>query len=151
LDRIDRVSVGRELLIDYKTGAAAPRSWFGDRPDDPQLPAYTLARTTRPAGLAFGIVKRGGCRMQGLGERGGLGEGIDAFDQAKFEDQAPDWARQLEAWSQRLTTLGAQFRSGEVRVNPKRYPQTCRHCGFASLCRVTELLDLNAQDEPDDE
>jgi RecB family exonuclease len=149
LDRVDRLPDGRELLIDYKTGEAAPRHWFGERPDEPQLPAYALTRTPPPAGLAFAIVKRGKCRLHGLAEDDQLGAGIEALEFAKLEGKAEDWPAQIAAWEKTLDALSAQFRGTEVRVDPKRHPHTCRTCTFASLCRVGELLG-SVEAEPGD-
>jgi ATP-dependent helicase/nuclease subunit B len=140
LDRVDRLPDGREVLIDYKTGEAATRHWLGERPDEPQLPAYAVARTQRPAGLAFAIVKRGKCRLHGLAEDAEIGKGIDSLEAARIDGKADDWPAQVAAWAATLDALGAQFRGTAVRVDPKRYPQTCRTCSFASLCRVGELL-----------
>lgn len=41
-DRVDRLQDGRRVLIDYKTGEADPNDWLGPRPDEPQLPLYSL-------------------------------------------------------------------------------------------------------------
>jgi probable DNA repair protein len=150
LDRLDRLPDGREVLLDYKTGEAATRGWFGERPDEPQLPAYAVARAQRPAGLAFAVVKRGKCRLHGLAEDGELGKGIDSLETGRIEGKAGDWPAQVAAWAAVLDALGAQFRGTSVRVDPKRYPQTCRTCGFASLCRVRELLGSH-EAEPGDE
>lgn len=148
LDRVDRLADGGELLIDYKTGEASLKHWFGERPDDPQLPAYATLRSERPAGLAFAIVKRGRCRMQGLAQQTGVSEGVAGF--AAAEERAADWPAQLDAWAATLDALGRQFRGTEVRVNPKRYPDTCRYCGFAALCRVEDLLDRADEDADGD-
>jgi probable DNA repair protein len=147
-DRVDRMPDGREVLIDYKTGEASAqrRRWFGARPDEPQLPAYAIARAQPPAGLAFGIVQRGRCELRGLAEEGGFGNGIEALDTASLDAKAADWPAQLRAWNGTLEALGAQFRGTEVRVDPKQYPQTCRYCTFSALCRVGELLAARASD-----
>ncbi|MDP5070993.1 MAG: PD-(D/E)XK nuclease family protein [Congregibacter sp.] len=43
LDRIDQLSDGRQLIIDYKSGAiGSVNQWLGDRPTRPQLPLYAL-------------------------------------------------------------------------------------------------------------
>jgi probable DNA repair protein len=143
LDRVDRLADGGEVLIDYKTGAAALQDWFGERPDDPQLPLYTLTRAATPAALAFGLVRRGNCSLTGLGTRDGVAPGIRGFGPGAT-DTASDWPAQLAAWRATLERLAAEFRSGRVPVEPKRYPQTCTHCDLRPLCRVEELLGRNA-------
>ncbi len=42
IDRIDRLNDGSIMLIDYKTGLTHLKSWFGDRPQQPQLPLYAV-------------------------------------------------------------------------------------------------------------
>jgi probable DNA repair protein len=143
LDRVDRLADGGEMLIDYKTGAASPQDWFGERPDDPQLPLYTLTRGAAPAALAFGLVRRGNCSLAGLGVRDAVAPGIRSLEPGGA-DTARDWPAQLVAWRATLERLAAEFRSGRVPVDPKRYPQTCTHCDLRPLCRVEELLGHNA-------
>lgn len=149
LDRIDRLPDGRELLIDYKTGGATSRSWFGERPDEPQLPAYAITRAKPPSGLAFGIVRRGECRLHGLAQDGDMARGIDALQAAKPEDKAADWPAQIARWRAVLDALGEQFRGTLVRVDPKKHPGTCRNCAFGSLCRVRELLGIDDAESDD--
>ena len=50
-DRVDRLDDGQLFLVDYKTGQCNPKDWFGERPDEPQLPVYALAMddSRRPA------------------------------------------------------------------------------------------------------
>jgi probable DNA repair protein len=143
LDRVDRLADGGEVLIDYKTGAAAPYDWFGERPDDPQLPLYTLTRAATPTALAFGLVRRGNCSLTGLGAHGGVAPGIRRFEPGAA-GTASDWPAQLAEWRATLERLAGEFRSGRVPVDPKRYPQTCTHCDLRPLCRVEELLGRNA-------
>ena len=57
IDRVDRVVSGEEIIIDYKTGKVAPRKWFGDRPEEPQLPLYAISVHNTPAAVAFGIIR----------------------------------------------------------------------------------------------
>jgi probable DNA repair protein len=146
-DRIDRLPDGREALIDYKTGNVRPAQWFGARPDEPQLLAYALTRTPRPAALAFAVVRAGECAVRGVAEDEGFGAGIDALEKAKAADKAQDWPAQLAAWSATLDVLGAQFRGSEVRADPKHGAQTCRLCAFGALCRIGDVRHDSAGEE----
>jgi ATP-dependent helicase/nuclease subunit B len=60
VDRVDRVGDGL-FFVDYKTGADVdPKQWSGPRPDDPQLPLYTLlAEADELKGVAFAKVRAG--------------------------------------------------------------------------------------------
>ena len=147
LDRVDRLADGGELLLDYKTGEVAVKRWFGVRPDEPQLPLYTLARGQPPAALAFARVKRGESGFAGLGERSGIAPGVDSLSGAKAADAPGRWPDQLAAWRETLHALGEQLRSGLASVDPKHFPYTCQYCDLATLCRVYELRAQEAQDE----
>ena len=58
IDRIDQVELGL-VLLDYKTGKVDSKACDGERPDEPQLPAYAVLRQdsaideTTLAGVAF--------------------------------------------------------------------------------------------------
>jgi hypothetical protein len=43
---------------------------------------------------------------------------------------------QVDAWREVLESLARAFHSGDARVSPKRYPQTCDHCQQRLLCRL---------------
>jgi probable DNA repair protein len=158
-DRIDRLEDGRLLLVDYKTGQCNPRDWFGERPDEPQLPVYALAMDDtgegRVAGLAFGVLRPGELGYRGLGE-GGLGEGGQGEgepgdggtgplapgvgDVAKSRtvgaSEAADWEAHKSLWRERLARIARAYLDGDARVDPKDAGATCRYCGLQPLCRI---------------
>jgi ATP-dependent helicase/nuclease subunit B len=49
-----------EIILDYKTGSAAPADWLGPRPDEPQLPLYAVvSNNPNLAAVAFASVRPG--------------------------------------------------------------------------------------------
>ncbi|WP_047487678.1 PD-(D/E)XK nuclease family protein [Terriglobus sp. TAA 43] len=149
VDRIDRIPLadGSEatLLIDYKTGSAERKDWFGDRPDAPQLPLYAIASGIPDVqGIAFGRVRVGRLGMnfeEMLADRALLG------DQAsKGRRTEPTFAERMEEWQHDLTTLAEAFARSEAVVEPKDYLITCKRCPSRLLCRV-DVTRL----EPDDD
>lgn len=149
VDRIDRIPLadGSEatLLIDYKTGAAERKDWFGDRPDAPQLPLYAIASGIPDVqGIAFGRVRVGRLGMnfeEMLTDRALLG------DQASKGRRAePTFHERMEEWQRDLTALAEAFARGEAVVEPKDYLTTCKRCPSRLLCRV-DVTRL----EPDDD
>jgi probable DNA repair protein len=150
-DRVDRLldGAGAELLIDYKTGDASVNAWFGERPDEPQLPLYALARDPPPAGLAFARVARGQCGFAGLAATTGETPGVKALTAHKGAVAAADWPAQLAQWRVTLDALAQRFRTGPSPVLPKAYPLTCRYCDLGTLCRVSELREAVEEQRED--
>jgi ATP-dependent helicase/nuclease subunit B len=151
LDRVDRLESGGLLLLDYKTGEAKTAHWFDARPDDPQLPLYTLAVEEPVAALAFGQVRAGACALVGLADRPGAAEQVRAFPPVRFAGGSATWSAQLEEWRRVLAGLAEAFRRGDAAVDPKRYPETCEHCELGTLCRVRELRARRALTELEEE
>jgi hypothetical protein len=143
LDRVDSLAQGGELLIDYKsgTGPSAIAMWMGERPDEPQLPLYHLARPTLPEALAFAQVRRGECGFSGLSRDLGVAEGIARLSSSRFANVFRDWPALLSHWRVTLAALATQFRSGAAPVDPKKGALTCRNCDLSALCRVSEVMD----------
>jgi probable DNA repair protein len=153
IDRVDRVH-GRRLLIDYKTGKASRNGWFGERPDEPQLPLYALALDTdghsaeSVAALCFARLRRAQMGFDGVGEDQSWVPGIreigNSTGAAGAHKDFSDMAQLKAHWAQVLTALAEQFADGDARVDPK--PQACRYCAVRALCRVDALGRVNAGD-----
>jgi ATP-dependent helicase/nuclease subunit B len=150
VDRIDTLEDGRKLLIDYKTGKVAARQWFGERPEEPQLPLYSTALAEPVAGLLFAQLQTGGLGFNGVLEEAGLVPGVKAWSQLKQSRELPGWEALLADWRATLETLGAAFCAGEARVDPRDYPDTCRYCTLTPLCRVQERTPLAVTEDDDD-
>jgi ATP-dependent helicase/nuclease subunit B len=151
VDRIDRVelpqeagedAVAGEIILDYKTGNAAPKDWLSERPNQPQLPLYAVT-SGRPnlAGVAFAIIRPGDeLALRGYQAADGVLPRPSRLEAASFDAQ-------LEEWRGVLTALAEDFHAGVAEVAPKSYPQTCKHCEQRLFCR----LDTAAFDAEDDE
>ena len=134
IDRVDETDAG-ELIIDYKTGSAAPSDWSTDRPDAPQLPLYAaLSNAQDLYGVAFGLVRAG----DDLALRGYAAEKVSLPSRMKMT--LVDMEGQVEEWRRVLVALATEFSLGEARVNPKKYPSTCSHCAQRILCRLDASL-----------
>jgi probable DNA repair protein len=151
--RVDRVDLAlgegntgqpsSEIILDYKTGPASPADWLGDRPDAPQLPLYAVvSHAPQLAAVAFASVRPG----KDLGLHGY--ESQDGVLPKAAKLKAESLEAQVAEWGQVLTALAEDFHSGEARVDPKQYPQTCAHCEQRLLCRLDPVtLDANSLDE----
>lgn len=143
-DRVDRLSDGQLFLIDYKTGPSNPKDWFGERPDEPQLPVYAVAMDDAGegcvAGLAFASLRPGELGFRGLGAGDGLVPGVNGVDTSKLQGalEAADWEGHKSLWRERLSALARAYLQGDARVDPKVPGATCRYCGLQVLCRIHE-------------
>jgi hypothetical protein len=151
LDRVDRLAAGDEMLIDYKSGESKLASWFGERPDEPQLPLYAITRPHAPGALAFAHVARGDSALLGVAARDDVAPGIQ-LPPSRLHPSG-DWARLMQNWRAILEQLASAFRSGAAPVAPKKRNENCSLCDYALPCRVSELLDraAPAPDRPRDD
>ncbi|MEO8626967.1 MAG: PD-(D/E)XK nuclease family protein [Betaproteobacteria bacterium] len=153
LDRIDRVAGGGEFLLDYKTGEVRLKMWMGERPDEPQLPLYSIAREATPQAVGFARVCRGESYFVGLAAQRGIAEKGIAEDVRELPHRSwplhLDWTSLLTDWRRILEQLATGFRSGVAVVDPKYPSKTCDFCELATLCRVSEVVDRGAPTRSD--
>jgi ATP-dependent helicase/nuclease subunit B len=146
VDRIDELSDGSRLLLDYKTaGDVSSKLWFGDRPDEPQLPIYArFSGIERVAGIAFAQIRFGGkTALHAIAQD--PASQIGAAAKAALLD-----ASVFSEWDSVLGRLAGEFLRGEAPVNPKRGNQTCQYCSLHGICRVrSQAVDLTTDDEED--
>jgi probable DNA repair protein len=146
IDRIDRLSDGSRLLIDYKTGAAN-RDWQGERPDNPQLPLYALLHRKSLIAVAYGKINAAECAFVAESERKG------AFLPRKLATRMEGMgslAELMELWAKRIERLALEFGEGRAAVDPTL--TACRSCHLHGLCRVPSTMDLSESlDEPPEE
>jgi probable DNA repair protein len=129
IDRIDRIADGRDVIIDYKTGSPSDRSWEGERPEEPQLPLYSVVYNERPlAGVLFAQLKTGDLKFLGVVDGAVVIPGADS----------DDLAARIIGWQKVMVHLATEFRAGHAEADPKEPVKTCRYCQLACLCRVAE-------------
>jgi RecB family exonuclease len=134
IDRIDRLSDGARVLIDYKTGAADP-DWRGERPDNPQLPVYALLSPHALVAVAYAKVNAAESGFVVESERGDIFprtrrtelEGMRAF------------AELIPVWSRRIERIAGEFAAGHAQVAPTI--KACKSCKLQGLCRVPAALE----------
>jgi ATP-dependent helicase/nuclease subunit B len=150
VDRVDTVADGL-FFVDYKTGADVdPKQWSGPRPDDPQLPLYTLlAEGDELKGVAFAKV-RAGRDMKWHGYQ--AEEGI--LPPSRSKTNIRDLASLADEWRQVLTQLAEDFAAGKAEVHPKSFEINCTRCAQRLLCRIDpsslgEFAEENSEEAED--
>jgi ATP-dependent helicase/nuclease subunit B len=141
VDRVDSVKDGL-FFVDYKTGASVdPKQWLGPRPDDPQLPLYTLlAEAEELKGVAFAKVRAGrDMKWHGFQSEEGI--------LPRSRTNVRDMASLAEEWRSVLTSLAEDFAAGKADVRPKSFEVNCARCAQRLLCRVDPSSLLEFADE----
>ena len=129
IDRVDRIDDGRDVIIDYKTSLQSVAKWESERPEEPQLPLYSVVYDERPlAAVLFGQLKTGDLKFKGVVD------GALVIPGAK----SGDLAARITEWRSVMEHLAAEFRAGHAEANPKAPDKACRHCSLAGFCRIAE-------------
>jgi ATP-dependent helicase/nuclease subunit B len=134
IDRIDRLADGSRVLLDYKTGAAIA-DWRGERPDNPQLPIYSLLH---PEGLVAVAYARVNAAEPGFTSESERREIFNPRSRSSQLEGMPDFAALVGVWSRRVERIAGEFVSGRAEVAPTL--RACKTCDLQGLCRVPAAL-----------
>lgn len=138
IDRVDELADGKKLILDYKTSKNNDiNAWFSERPEEPQLPLYSLLDRENNAAITFAEIKSGEHCFKGISHYDLDIKGIKPIAQIK-KATAESWSQQLTQWDSILKKLSNDFYQGEASVDPKDADQTCLWCSLKPFCRVNE-------------
>jgi ATP-dependent helicase/DNAse subunit B len=153
LDRIDQLSDGSQLVIDYKTGSVSPSDWQPPRPEDVQLPLYAgfaLGDDEELGGLVFAKLRPGEMNFAGfVGDASTtLFAGLKGYNPLVKNQLS---AEMLMDWRDCIEQLARDFIDGKAAVEPRDPPRTCEYCGLETLCRIQESQPLPEEDDASEE
>jgi len=143
IDRVDELEAGGKIIIDYKTGTVSPKQWFGERPEDPQLPLYSTVEGGDIDAVLFGQVRADGSDFKGVVSSDELIPGLPPKRKGEQADACEHWPNVLTEWKTTIETLAEQFQQGIATVDPLKGSTTCQssYCELMPLCRIHEQSD----------
>ncbi|MGE5472385.1 MAG: PD-(D/E)XK nuclease family protein [Bacteroidota bacterium] len=149
VDRIDRLDDGRQVIIDYKTGAAIDiRNWAEARLTEPQLPIYAALVNDEVAAVVFAKVLPDKPGFAGIADEKDLLPGVQGagdekqkiFDPAQF----PDWIAVVTHWRERLHAVAREVKVGRAGVSFAD-EKALQYCEVLPLLRLPERRRLLAE------
>jgi len=139
MDRVDRLSNGSLVLIDYKSGKQTTKRLEGDRPQEPQLLVYAAALDEPVDGLYFGELRNRNARPVGHGERKHFPK------QRGTQEHGNDWDEFLASSKDTVLRLATEFQQGAAAVAP--ISGACAYCRIKPICRVGGSSEGEAEEE----
>ncbi|MGC9291987.1 MAG: PD-(D/E)XK nuclease family protein [Acidobacteriaceae bacterium] len=158
IDRIDNVVEGT-VLIDYKTGTTVVSACDGERPDEPQLPAYAVLMRNQAAfdrpliGVAIGSLQAKSLGFKVVYSLPQVFERKEANgprSRTSILKTKSGFMERVDIWEDTLQHLAKDFCAGVASVDPKSPGITCAYCDQRILCRVAETQ-VSTQDEHDED
>ena len=134
MDRLDQLTDGSQLVIDYKTGQTQQNHWFKAPIIEPQLPLYCAFGVAEIHGIAFAELSNQGVQFKGVSAHAMDITGIKTIDsiQTTAHDQ---WNELRMYWARQLIQLANDFNKGHCTVSPVD-ATACRYCDLQALCRI---------------
>lgn len=148
VDRIDRLADGRQVIIDYKTGAGIDtKNWAAQRITEPQLPIYAALVNDEVAAVVFAKVLLDKPAFAGVADEKDILPGVHGVgdDKQKIFDPAefPDWIAVVTHWRERLHAVASEVKAGVASVSFAD-EQGLQYCEVLPLLRLPERRRLLA-------
>lgn len=148
VDRIDQLADGRQVIIDYKTGASIDtKNWAALRITEPQLPIYAALVNEDVAAVVFAKVLLDKPAFAGVADEKDILPGVQGIgdDKQKIFDPAefPDWVAVITHWRERLHAVAKEVRQGQAGVMFAD-EKALQYCEVLPLLRLPERRRLLA-------
>lgn len=137
LDRVDYLSDGNRLVIDYKTGKPVLSDLFSERPEEPQLLLYQVALDQQESdssntGIGYGVINSSKTTLAAVLPQG---KGVTTIGGRKPSDYS-DWNMLAQKWKSTIERLAEEFNVGHAAITPSR--NACRYCDLKAACRIQQ-------------
>ena len=145
---IDRLADGRQVIIDYKTGASIDtKNWAAQRITEPQLPIYAALVNDEVAAVVFAKVLLDKPAFAGVADEKDILPGVQGIgdDKQKIFDPAefPDWVAVVTHWRERLHAVAGEVKAGVAGVSFAD-EKGLQYCEVLPLLRLPERRRLLA-------
>jgi len=153
LDRVDELTGGERIIIDYKTGPCSKDYWLPGRPKEPQMLIYAFHGGFNA--IAFASLGAERPSFVGVSQLDNMLPKVKGIESdVKWRGKITgvnNWRELNERWKETLTALAHDFLHGVADVDPnealKGRESPCEYCEFIILCRKTELGLFNFKEE----
>lgn len=137
IDRIDQLTTGELLIIDYKTSKLLSNNFnFINKTelniDDPQLLIYSLYDNIK--GIILANIRSDQIQLHGL-----IDSKMNVFNKNILSKKLliiNDWENCFNIIYDKLYNLIYEFKQGIAKVQPKYLNTTCRICELQKFCRI---------------
>ena len=145
VDRVDRLSTGQRIVIDYKSSAGQSATDWSQSPlKSPQLPCYSQVIADVET-VAIGQVSMNEPGYLTLGADIGLDDADKKSKKAMDRAGVSELAGLKDQWLADLRSLVSAFVDGSGTATPS--PSACRYCHYAAICRAHVVSDWDAEEE----
>ena len=149
VDRIDRLADGRQIIIDYKTGASIDtKNWAAQRISEPQLPIYAALVNDAVTAVVFAKVLLDKPGFAGIANDKDILPGVACIgdDKQKVFDpgEFPDWIAVVIHWRERLHAVAREVKDGQAGV-VFADEKDLQYCEVLPLLRLPERRRLLAE------
>ena len=145
VDRVDRLSTGQRIVIDYKSSAGQSAiDWSQSPLKSPQLPCYSQVITDVET-IAIGQVSINEPGYLTLGADIGLDDADKKSKKAMDRAGVSELAGLKDQWLVDLRSLVSAFVNGSGTPTPST--SACRYCHYAAICRAHAVSDWDAEED----
>jgi exodeoxyribonuclease-5 len=145
IDRIDKLSEGGLVVIDYKTSSIVSNgSWAEDRITEPQLPIYVVLalKYEQVVAVSFAKIRSDEIKFVGLTAEEGVLPKVTALEKVSKSSafyEFSHWDALLEHWYTSLTNTAHEIKQGVASVTVNNEADLI-YCDVKPLLRLPERL-----------